>query len=175
MKHVRGRYTLSNLSDFWQQINVHGWLEVLLKIFMGTTGLLFLFECLHETELWPFPSPSLGIQGRVLINIWIPSAFLHGTSSDQYHVYQVYVRIRDEEWNIFRRYSQFLDLHTRLKKVYPIINKFDFPPKKSVGNKVNLLNIYRYIFIVIVINTSAKFSVSKKQNGILNCNYTVQF
>ncbi|PVD37931.1 hypothetical protein C0Q70_00533 [Pomacea canaliculata] len=77
----------------------------------------------------------LGIQGRVLINIWIPSAFLHGTSSDQYHVYQVYVRIRDEEWNIFRRYSQFLDLHTRLKKVYPIINKFDFPPKKSVGNK----------------------------------------
>lgn len=78
---------------------------------------------------------SLSVQTRTLINIWIPSAFLRGTPSDQYHVYQVFVRIRDEEWNVFRRYSQFLDLHTRLKKVYPIVSKFDFPAKKSVGNK----------------------------------------
>ncbi|XP_076459627.1 sorting nexin-29-like [Babylonia areolata] len=78
---------------------------------------------------------SLSIQSRTLINIWIPSAFLRGTSSDQYHVYQVYVRIKDEEWNVFRRYSQFLDLHTRLKKVYPIVGKFEFPPKKSMGSK----------------------------------------
>ncbi|KAK7113455.1 sorting nexin-29-like [Littorina saxatilis] len=78
---------------------------------------------------------SLSIQGRTLINIWIPSAFLRGPSSDQFHVYQVYVRIKDEEWNVFRRYSQFLDLHTRLKKVYPIVSKFDFPPKKSMGSK----------------------------------------
>ena len=46
------------------------------------------------------------------------------------------MRIKDEEWNVFRRYSQFLDLHTRLKKVYPIVSKFDFPPKKSMGSKV---------------------------------------
>ncbi|KAK7502006.1 hypothetical protein BaRGS_00006758, partial [Batillaria attramentaria] len=78
---------------------------------------------------------NLSIQGRTLINIWIPSAFLRGSSSDQYHVYQVYIRIKDEEWNVFRRYSQFLDLHTRLKKVYPIVNKYEFPPKKTVGSK----------------------------------------
>lgn len=81
------------------------------------------------------PSALDNIQGRTLINIWIPSAFLRGTPSDQYHVYQVYLRIQDEEWNVFRRYSQFLDLHTRLKKVYPIISKYEFPPKKTVGSK----------------------------------------
>ena len=90
---------------------------------------------------------SLSIQGRTLINIWIPSAFLRGTSSDQYHVYQVYVRIRDEEWNVFRRYSQFLDLHTRLKKVYPIVSKFEFPPKKSMGNKVRTRFAMHVVFV----------------------------
>uniref|UniRef100_A0A2C9K6S7 Sorting nexin-29 n=1 Tax=Biomphalaria glabrata TaxID=6526 RepID=A0A2C9K6S7_BIOGL len=72
---------------------------------------------------------------RTLINIWIPSAFLRGTSNNTHHVYQVYVRIRDEEWNVYRRYSQFLDMHVRLKKVYPIVGKYDFPPKKAIGKK----------------------------------------
>ena len=74
---------------------------------------------------------------RTLINIWVPSAFLRGeTSNNQHHVYQVYVRIRDDEWNVYRRYSQFLDLHTRIKKVYPVVGNFEFPAKKSIGNKV---------------------------------------
>lgn len=89
----------------------------------------------HQLEESTLSMDALHIQGRALINIWIPSAFLRGSSSDQYHVYQVYIRIRDEEWNVFRRYSQFLDLHTRLKKVYPIVNKYEFPPKKTVGSK----------------------------------------
>ncbi|KAL8575773.1 hypothetical protein ACOMHN_004960 [Nucella lapillus] len=90
----------------------------------------------QETEESGSPfMDSLSIQSRTLINIWIPSAFLRGTPSDQFHVYQVFVRIRDEEWNVFRRYSHFLDLHTRLKKVYPIVGKFGFPAKKSVGSK----------------------------------------
>ena len=48
-----------------------------------------------------------GIYTRSLINIWIPSVFLsgngnHGPGGAHYHVYQVYLRIRDEEWNIYR-------------------------------------------------------------------------
>ena len=48
-----------------------------------------------------------GIKTRSLINIWIPSVFLsgngnHGPGGAHYHVYQVYLRIRDEEWNIYR-------------------------------------------------------------------------
>ena len=40
---------------------------------------------------------------RPLINIWIPSVFLSGSGSTTHHVYQVYLRIRNEEWNIYRR------------------------------------------------------------------------
>ena len=47
---------------------------------------------------------------------------------------KVYVRIRDTEWNVYRRYSQFFDLHQSLRKKDPIVNSFDFPPKKTVGN-----------------------------------------
>jgi sorting nexin-29 len=51
------------------------------------------------------------------------------------HVYQVYVRIRDDEWNVFRRYSQFYSLHKALCKRSPVVNTFSFPPKKAIGNR----------------------------------------
>ena len=47
----------------------------------------------------------------------------------------MYIRIRDIEWNIYKRYSQFYQLHSNLRKKDPIVNSFDFPPKKSIGNK----------------------------------------
>lgn len=75
------------------------------------------------------------VGGRVLVNIWIPSVFLTGSGSARHHVYQVYVRIRDTEWNVYRRYSKFFQLHQSLRKKDPIVNSFVFPPKKSVGNK----------------------------------------
>lgn len=78
---------------------------------------------------------SMTASTRALINIWIPSAFLTGKSSDSHHVYQVYIRIRDDEWNIYRRYAQFYALHKSLKKKNPIVNTFNFPPKKAIGNK----------------------------------------
>ena len=77
----------------------------------------------------------------------------------------VYVRIRDEEWNVFRRYSQFLDLHTRLKKVYPIVSKFEFPPKKSMGNKVRTrfaMHVYVIAHVLsVVAETSFYFGKEK--------------
>ncbi|XP_071797309.1 sorting nexin-29-like [Asterias amurensis] len=72
---------------------------------------------------------------RALVNIWIPSAFLRGKGGDAYHVYQIYVRIRDEEWNVYRRYTEFRELHHKMRKTNAIINTFEFPPKKAVGNK----------------------------------------
>ncbi|XP_054716261.1 sorting nexin-29-like [Uloborus diversus] len=72
---------------------------------------------------------------RPLINVWIPSAFLTGKPADIHHVYQVYIRIRDDEWNVYRRYAQFYALHKQLKKKDPIVNTFDFPPKKTIGKK----------------------------------------
>lgn len=49
-------------------------------------------------------------------------------------VSKIYVRIRDTEWNVYRRYSQFYELHQSLRKKDPIVNSFDFPPKKTMGN-----------------------------------------
>merc|ERR1719273_1666034 len=75
---------------------------------------------------------------RSLIHIWIPSVFLSGSGSNHgahYHVYQVYLRIREQEWNIYRRYSEFYALHKDLLKKERLVASFDFPPKKTVGNK----------------------------------------
>ena len=48
---------------------------------------------------------------RPLIHIWVPSVFMSGTGQNTHHVYQVYLRIREEEWNIYRRYSEFYAFH----------------------------------------------------------------
>lgn len=86
-------------------------------------------------DLLMMGAESLTIQQTRLINVWIPSAFLRGSASDSHHVYQVYVRIKDEEWNIYKRYKQFHELQSGMKKKYPLTVKFEFPPKKSFGKK----------------------------------------
>uniref|UniRef100_A0A914V1V8 PX domain-containing protein n=1 Tax=Plectus sambesii TaxID=2011161 RepID=A0A914V1V8_9BILA len=76
---------------------------------------------------------------RPLVNIWLPTAFLTGKGADVHHVYQVYIRIANEEWNVYRRYSDFLKLHQLLCKQDSAVSAFKFPPKKKVGKKVWLL------------------------------------
>ncbi|XP_063603725.1 sorting nexin-29-like isoform X1 [Penaeus indicus] len=78
---------------------------------------------------------SVSTAPRTLINIWIPTAFLTGTSADTHHVYQIYIRIRDDEWNVYRRFAQFYELHKQLKKKDPVVKNFDFPQKKTFGYK----------------------------------------
>ncbi|KAM9411039.1 sorting nexin-29-like isoform 2-T5 [Salvelinus alpinus] len=72
---------------------------------------------------------------RALINVWIPSVFLQGRASNAYHVYQVYIRILDNEWNVYRRYTEFRTLHNHLRSQFPQVGTFNFPPKKAIGNK----------------------------------------
>ncbi|XP_072743387.1 sorting nexin-29 isoform X2 [Anoplolepis gracilipes] len=88
-------------------------------------------ECLRG----PLNEDDLPAEPPCLIHIWIPSAFLTGQPSDIHHVYQIYVRIRDTEWNIYRRYAQFYALYRELKKHDAIVTTFEFPPKKTLGNK----------------------------------------
>ena len=75
------------------------------------------------------------VNTRPLINIWIPSAFAQGRSSNIHHTYQVYVRIKDDEWNVYRRYSDFYGLHKKTCKQYPAVSQFKFPQKKVLGNR----------------------------------------
>ncbi|XP_030630969.1 sorting nexin-29, partial [Chanos chanos] len=72
---------------------------------------------------------------RALVNVWIPSVFLQGRSANAYHVYQVYIRILDNEWNVYRRYTEFRTLHSQLRSQFPQVDTFNFPPKKAIGNK----------------------------------------
>ncbi|XP_032357395.1 sorting nexin-29 [Etheostoma spectabile] len=72
---------------------------------------------------------------RALINVWIPSVFLQGRAANAYNVYQVYIRILDNEWNVYRRYAEFRELHNHLKSQFPQVDTFSFPPKKAIGNK----------------------------------------
>ncbi|XP_038130098.1 sorting nexin-29 [Cyprinodon tularosa] len=72
---------------------------------------------------------------RALINVWIPSVFLQGRAANAYHVYQVYIRILDNEWNVYRRYTEFRELHNQLRIQFPQVDTFNFPPKKAIGNK----------------------------------------
>ena len=72
-----------------------------------------------------------------LANVWIPSVFLRSEKSGSHHVYQVYLRVKEEEWNIFRRFSHFYSLHSSLKEKYPQIGAISFPKKKTIGNKDN--------------------------------------
>ncbi|XP_023804976.1 sorting nexin-29 [Oryzias latipes] len=72
---------------------------------------------------------------RALINVWIPSVFLQGRAANAYHVYQVYIRILDNEWNVYRRYTEFRELHNQLRAQFPQVDTFNFPPKKALGNK----------------------------------------
>uniref|UniRef100_A0A671LMR4 Sorting nexin 29 n=1 Tax=Sinocyclocheilus anshuiensis TaxID=1608454 RepID=A0A671LMR4_9TELE len=72
---------------------------------------------------------------RALVNVWIPSVFLQGRAANTYHVYQVYIRILDNEWNVYRRYAEFRALHNYLRPQFPQVDAFNFPPKKAIGNK----------------------------------------
>lgn len=51
---------------------------------------------------------------------------------------QVYIRILDNEWNVYRRYTEFRELHNQLRAQFPQVDTFNFPPKKALGNKVSL-------------------------------------
>ncbi|XP_058567864.1 sorting nexin-29 isoform X3 [Neofelis nebulosa] len=47
----------------------------------------------------------------------------------------VYIRIKDDEWNVYRRYTEFRGLHHKLQNKYPQVRGYSFPPKKAIGNK----------------------------------------
>lgn len=91
-----------------------------------------------EASLSDFDPAVMSVGTRPLVNVWIPSVFLRGRTSNVHHVYQVYVRIKDDEWNVYRRYSQFFDMHKCLRRKFPMVEAFKFPPKKTLGNKDSL-------------------------------------
>ncbi|ESO09425.1 hypothetical protein HELRODRAFT_73826 [Helobdella robusta] len=91
---------------------------------------VFICKLKIVEKLFFLRSNSLSSQS---MNLIIPAAFLQGSSKGPYHVYQIYIKIRNEEWIIYRRYTDFFELHHSLKKYFQIVKQFNFPPKKTFG------------------------------------------
>lgn len=78
----------------------------------------------------------------VKITVEIPTLYLtkKNDASSSYHVYQLKLKTQGGvEWSIYRRYSQFYALHQELKSVDPIIEKFQFPPKRMLNSKASTI------------------------------------
>ncbi|KAM4656188.1 sorting nexin-29 isoform 7-T10 [Amazona ochrocephala] len=115
------------------------------------------------------------ISNRALINVWIPSVFLRGKAANAFHVYQVYIRIKDDEWNVYRRYAEFRSLHHKLQNKYQQVRAFNFPPKKAIGNKdakfveerrKQLQNYLRNVMNKII-QTVPEFAASPKKETLI--------
>ncbi|KAI1233822.1 hypothetical protein IHE44_0004269 [Lamprotornis superbus] len=50
-------------------------------------------------------------------------------------MHSMFIRIKDDEWNVYRRYAEFRSLHHKLQNKYQQVRTFNFPPKKAIGNK----------------------------------------
>ncbi|XP_068629393.1 sorting nexin-29-like isoform X2 [Battus philenor] len=69
------------------------------------------------------------------VKVCIPSAFLVGKRAHSYHVYQIFLNVGHDEWNIYHRYAKFHELHTQLKKCHPDIANYKFPPKRTLRKR----------------------------------------
>ncbi|EGD77455.1 hypothetical protein PTSG_08550 [Salpingoeca rosetta] len=79
----------------------------------------------------------IGIQipgSNVQIHLWMPSARVRGKGSSSYYVYQICVKVCNEKWNVFRRYTHFYDLHRQVQHIFPEAN-LRLPQKKSLVRK----------------------------------------
>ena len=51
-------------------------------------------------------------------------------------MYQIYLTLGGEEWNVYRRFAEFYEFHQQMLKNIEGVEDFSFPPKKAIGSKV---------------------------------------
>nr|XP_022333940.1 kinesin-like protein KIF16B isoform X3 [Crassostrea virginica] len=69
------------------------------------------------------------------VRIGIPTFRLHGYGSDTHFEYEVKIAVGEEVWSIYRRYSRFRQLHQDMKKKFPEVTQFTFPPRKLLFSR----------------------------------------
>ncbi|KAJ8722763.1 hypothetical protein PYW07_003943 [Mythimna separata] len=108
------------------------------------------YESISAMEVLDYPESN--------VKAHIPSAFLVGKKTHSYHVYQIYLKIGQEEWNVYHRYAKFHELHMQLRKCHPDIATYKFPPKKTLRKRdahlveqrrVSLQAYLRHILLVL--------------------------
>ncbi|OQS02611.1 hypothetical protein THRCLA_05035 [Thraustotheca clavata] len=70
---------------------------------------------------------------RTLSDVTVKSSTVEKQGSDAHVVYAVIVSQHDEQWTVHRRYRQFLNLHTKLTKLYGIT--LEFPERIYFNNR----------------------------------------
>uniref|UniRef100_A0A2A4K6G0 PX domain-containing protein n=1 Tax=Heliothis virescens TaxID=7102 RepID=A0A2A4K6G0_HELVI len=85
------------------------------------------YESISAMEVLDYPESN--------VKAHIPTTFLIGKKAQSYHVYQIYLKIGQEEWNVYHRYAKFHELHMQLKKCHPDIATYKFPPKKTLRKR----------------------------------------
>ena len=71
-----------------------------------------------------------------VVDVWIPSVIKSGRGPDSHHTYQIYLKIGGDEWNVYRRFSEFYEFHRQMSSQLVDINEYEFPKKKAMRSKV---------------------------------------
>lgn len=98
------------------------------------------------------------------IKISIPAYYLRGAGWSSYHVFEISIKIRQEEWSVYRKYQQFRDFHYEMCIRYPEISSLILPPSKWIGFRSEpfvmqrKIQLERYLKAFIAIVTSSSTS-----------------
>jgi sorting nexin-29 len=89
-----------------------------------------------------------------------------------HHAYQIYVKLKNEEWNVYRRFAEFYEFHKQLQRNLQEVNDFQFPPKKVINRKTSQVIEERRLklqdYLRFVIDLCSKPNVKRKDGRIEN-------
>ncbi|KAK9685281.1 PX domain [Popillia japonica] len=82
------------------------------------------------------------------------------------HVSKQYATGYIEEWHIYRRYSDFYDLHNKIKDRFPDLSKLTFPGKKTFHNTDRAVLERRMRMLGSYMHTLCKDSIINTHGGL---------
>jgi sorting nexin-29 len=124
------------------------------------------------------PSKTYALPEKCPVYVWVPSVIKKTDNSESYHVYQILVKVYKDEWNVYRRYSEFRDFHKAIQKDIPQLAQFSFPPKKALASKSpeiledRRLRLQEFLRTVIRLCSQPKVVNGEKRNAFITPNIT---
>lgn len=114
--------------------------------------------------------PPEALKPKKVLDVWIPSVIKRGRGPDAHHAYQIYVKLGQDEWNVYRRYAEFYEFHQQLSKGLAEIEEFPFPPKRAIGSKATQVVEERreklQEYIRFVIDLCSRPNIKRKNGNI---------
>jgi len=89
------------------------------------------------------------------VSLSINDSFLFGKKTwDEHYEYEIEIKINDEHWKIFRRFNLIRQLHEKMSKFYPSLNRLVFPIRffPNLIERQMQLEHYLRCFLEILIN-----------------------